>query len=234
MINSEFDDACVENIELRILQHFNAAEDWILDSGDMLYLPPNIAHHGIALNDCMTCSVGFRAPSISDMISDYAETIAAGIDREHRYEDPDLVCQQNPAKIQPTVLAELKTLLTEQLAAMDHRLLRWFGEYTSEPRSGLQPEPPEMQYASFSDLCAALTLKSSFAQAPVCKFLYAEDGDQAWLFVDAKTYTTSAEFAATLSNNRNLPAQQLLAAITNPADQSVLLELYNNGQVLLQ
>ncbi len=234
MINSEFEDACLDNTELRILQRFKAAEEWILDPGDMLYLPPNIAHHGIALNDCMTCSVGFRAPSISDMISDYAEYIAAGIDRERRYQDPDLVRQQNPAEIQPKVLAELKTLLTEQFAVTDHQLLRWFGEYTSEPRSGLHPAPPEKLYASFDDLCAALTLKSRIAQAPVCKFLYAVDAERAWLFVDATSYATSPVFAATLCNNRCLPAQQLLATITDPADQSVLLELYNNGQVSIQ
>ena len=234
MINSKFDDTCVENTELRILQHFDAAEDWVLDPGDMLYLPPNIAHYGIALNDCMTCSVGFRAPSVSNMISEYAEFIAATIDREQRYQDPDLAAQQNPAEIGHAALTRIKTLLTEPLTIDDDKLLQWFGEFSSEPRSGLHAEPPETQYASFHDLCTALLPENRIAQAPVSKFLYARRHDQAWLFVDGKTYVTSPAFAAALSDNRSLEAQHVLASITDRADERVLLDLYNNGQVLLQ
>ena len=234
MINSEFDDACLENTELRILQHFDAAEDWVLDPGDMLYLPPNIAHYGIALNDCMTCSVGFRAPSVSNMISEYAEFIAASIDREQRYQDPDLAYQQNPAEIRHAVLTRIKNLLTEQLTIDDDKLLRWFGEFTSEPRAGVHPEPPETQYASFDDLCSALIPENRIAQASVSKFLYAQRDDQAWLFVDGMTYMTSPALAAALSDNRSLEAQHVLASITDPADERVLLDLYNNGQVLLR
>ncbi|MBT8126542.1 MAG: cupin domain-containing protein [Gammaproteobacteria bacterium] len=234
MINSDFDETCLDDTELRILQHFDAAEDWVLDPGDMLYLPPNIAHYGIALNDCMTCSVGFRAPSVSNMISEYAEFIAAATDREQRYQDPDLAYQQNPAEIQRTVLTRIKTLLAMQLAIDDDKLLRWFGEFTSEPRSGLHTEPPETQYASFHELCTAFTLETRIAQAPVSKYLYARRQDQAWLFVDGKTYVTSPAFAAVLSGNRSLATRDVLASITDPADERVLLDLYNNGQLLIQ
>jgi 50S ribosomal protein L16 3-hydroxylase len=234
MINSEFDDTCLDNTELRILQHFDAAEDWVLDPGDMLYLPPNIAHYGIALNDCMTCSVGFRAPSVSNLISEYAEFIAAAIDREQRYQDPDLRCQQSPAEIRRAVLTRIKTLLTEQLTVDDDKLLRWFGEFSSEPRSGLHPAPPETQHASFHELCATLTQETRTAQASASKFLYARHDDQAWLFVDGKTYATSRAFAAALSDNRNLSTRDVLASIADPVDERVLLDLYNNGQLIIQ
>ena len=234
MINREFDDTCVENTELRILQHFDASEDWVLDPGDMLYLPPNIAHYGIALNDCMTCSVGFRAPSLSNIISEYAEFIAATIDREQCFQDPDLAYQQNPAEIRHAALTRIKTLLTEQLTIDDDKLIQWFGEFSSEARSGLHPEPPEKQYMSFHDFCTALIPENRIAQAPVSKFLYVRRQHRAWLFVDGKTYVTSVVFAAALSDNRSLGVQHVLASIADPADERVLLDLYNNGQVLLQ
>jgi len=233
MINKDFDDACLDGTELRILQHFSAADDWILNPGDMLYLPPNIAHHGIALNECMTCSIGFRAPAVSNMVGEYAEFIAADIDPALRYQDPDRVCQQYPAEISPGALAQIKTLLAAQLTVDNDSLLRWFGEFSSEPRSGMHTHPPDTLLTSYNDLLANLTAGSIIAQSPVSKFLFSRDNDAALLFVDGSSYATSLTFAATLTDTRELPARQLLESIKDQADQQALLDLYNNGCLLI-
>jgi len=66
-IGAQRDLSLKEGLPLKVLQHFEADEEWLLEPGDMLYLPPHIAHEGVAEGECMTCSIGFRAPSESEL-----------------------------------------------------------------------------------------------------------------------------------------------------------------------
>ena len=98
-ISHQHSDRYIEDIELKILSEFNADEDWLLDPGDMLYLPPNLAHYGIAKGPCMTASVGFRAPSARAMISEFAEYIANHVPESLRYSDRGIQQQAHPSEI---------------------------------------------------------------------------------------------------------------------------------------
>ena len=60
----------LKNTELKILAGFEPLQEWVLEPGDILYLPPKIAHHGVAIGDCTTFSVGFRAPAATEMMDD--------------------------------------------------------------------------------------------------------------------------------------------------------------------
>ncbi len=234
MINQDYDDTCLEGTELRILEHFTAAEDWTLDPGDMLYLPPNIAHYGIALNECMTCSVGFRAPSISNMVSEYAENLAADIDQSLRYEDPDLVCTPSPAEISPDALKRISSIIAAQLIVDDERLVRWFGEFSSESRSGMHTELPDNPISTYDELAASLTTDDIITQSPAVKFLFARSSDdKALLFVDGTSFTTSQAFASALTDNREINARHLIESANDQADQQTLLELYNCGYLII-
>ncbi|MGD8582445.1 MAG: cupin domain-containing protein [Gammaproteobacteria bacterium] len=233
MINKDYDPACLDDTELRILKHFNASEDWMLNPGDMLYLPPDIAHYGIAVNECMTCSVGFRAPSVSNMVSEYAEALAAGIAQEQRYEDPDLGCQQHPAEISHQALVRIRSMLNEQLKVNDESIKQWFGKFSSESRSGTHPCPPDRKMATYDDLIALLSPDAGISQSPVAKFLFCRTDNAALLFVDGTSYETSRDFAITLTDERDITYRRLIRSIAGAADQQVLLELYNNGYVLI-
>ena len=235
MISSDYDDACLDGTELRILAHFSAAQEWVLEPGDMLYLPPNIAHHGVALNECMTCSVGFRAPGTSDMVVAYAEHIASGINQALRYQDPALTYQQNPAEISSEALTRIQAMIAEQLAVTGQRVQRWFGEYCSEPRSGMQNDSPQTLYTSCDELISALHGDCIIAQSPASKFLFIRTGsDDALLFVDGISYPTSQAFAITLTERRDNPVSVLIDSLNSEADRQALLELYNTGSLQLQ
>jgi 50S ribosomal protein L16 3-hydroxylase len=235
MINSDYDDTCLEGTELRILAHFSAAQEWILEPGDMLYLPPNIAHHGVALNECMTCSVGFRAPAVSNLVSEYAECIASGIEHSLRYEDPELVCQPNPAEIDTHALARVKAIVAEQLTVTDDSFLRWFGEYCSESRHGVHGSRPDEPFSCYQDLVSTLHLDSMIVQSPASKFLFIRTGtDDALLFVDGLSYPASRAFAIKLTDERKHTLQSLIDSVNSQADQQALLELYNAGSLQLQ
>ncbi len=234
MVNTEYDETCVEDTELRILKNFNSAEDWILEPGDMLYLPPHVAHHGIAVNGpCMTCSAGFRSPSISNLVSEYAETLAADIDPELRYEDPDLDCQLHPAEIPPAAINNIKALLLEQLQVHDDLLQRWFGRYSTEPRAGVHPHYPDRLFDDFDDLVSVLNSSTAIAQSRASKFLFMQSDDSTLLFVDGECYKTSLNFAIAITDQRTFSPATLLNAAQTADDQQVLLHLYNNGNIII-
>ncbi|MEO8161592.1 MAG: cupin domain-containing protein, partial [Arenimonas sp.] len=77
-------------VELKLLQEFTASNEWVLEPGDMLYLPPGVPHHGEAIDACMTFSIGMRAPSRAELLVDLVEELAASLPEESRYADPDL------------------------------------------------------------------------------------------------------------------------------------------------
>jgi 50S ribosomal protein L16 3-hydroxylase len=79
------------DVELKQLAHFEPTHEWLLETGDMLYLPPGVAHDGVAFGGpCMTYSIGMRAPSQAELLIDFAETLAESVPETSRLKDPDL------------------------------------------------------------------------------------------------------------------------------------------------
>ena len=82
--------------KLKLLSNFTPNRDWVLNPGDMLYLPPGVPHHGVALDDdCMTFSIGLRAPSAMELIENFARTQAQLLPDTLRYSDPLLSSHQS-------------------------------------------------------------------------------------------------------------------------------------------
>jgi 50S ribosomal protein L16 3-hydroxylase len=90
----------VPNLPLKILRRFKVEREWILEAGDLLYLPPGVAHEGTALGpDCMTCSIGFRAPQWRELIDPWLETQAARAATADRYSDRGAPATRRPARL---------------------------------------------------------------------------------------------------------------------------------------
>ncbi|MFX9177179.1 cupin domain-containing protein, partial [Acinetobacter baumannii] len=75
---------------------FRPTHEWVLAPGDMLYLPPGVPHHGIAEDACLTFSVGMRAPSAAELLTDFVDALTADADDAIRYADPDLAPARDP------------------------------------------------------------------------------------------------------------------------------------------
>ncbi|MGM3388144.1 cupin domain-containing protein [Stutzerimonas stutzeri] len=139
--------------DLRILAEFQEAEEWVLEPGDMLYLPPRLAHYGTAEDACMTYSLGFRAPSAAEVLTHFTDFLAQFLPDEERYSDADLTPADDPYQIQSDALERLRTMLTEHMN--DERLLlTWFGQFMTEPRYPERVQGPEIEE---SELFAALS-----------------------------------------------------------------------------
>lgn len=147
-ISAQKDLALKPGLPLKVLQHFEPEQEWLLEPGDMLYLPPHIAHDGIAVGECMTCSIGFRSPSANELVGQFLYHLAERGDAvrasrgDRRYRDP-----QQPAVAQP---AQLPPALVDQVGAIlagirwDKRdVVSFLGGYLSEPKSHVVFDAPD-------------------------------------------------------------------------------------------
>ena len=225
-------DNLIPGLDLRIMREFQATEEWILEPGDMLYLPPGIAHYGVALEDCMTFSVGFRAPSHADLITGYLDDMAGRLDPDLRYADPDLSVQQHPGEITPAARQRVRDIIRAALAD-DAALDEWLGRHVTEAKSGHGAEPPETAMDADS-LRERLDEEGYLLRSEYARFSFIAKPNGATLFIDGNAFELAEElaYAAPLLCDRRHYEQALLAPHLDRKDFLTLLAiLYNSGYV---
>ncbi|MCP1623870.1 ribosomal protein uL16 3-hydroxylase [Pseudomonas nitroreducens] len=172
--------------DLRILAEFEETADWVLEPGDMLYLPPRIAHYGIAEDDCMTYSVGFRAPSAAEVLTHFTDFLAQFLSDEERYSDAGMAAMKgdfDQHQIQRDALDRLKNLLQEHMS--DERLLlTWFGQFMTEPR---YPELVAGEEIEEDDLTAAIEDGEVLIRNPSARMAWSEVDVGLLLFASGQT-----------------------------------------------
>ena len=143
-ISPQKDLSLLENMPLKILRNFEPEQEFVLEAGDMLYLPPHYAHDGVAIGECMTYSVGFRAPTFQELGEAFLQFMADSIDLPGRYADPDLTPCKHPAEISRPMLAQVAAELNKVRFTEDDITI-FLGEYLSEPKASVffdAPAPP--------------------------------------------------------------------------------------------
>ena len=125
--------------QIRMLESFSSREEWLLEPGDMLYLPPGIAHWGVAESECLTYSIGFRSPNIADLLADLAvELMAQGYDAHYR--DPAMSQALAGPDIAQAFVAQAKQQLWQAIDN-DDLIGDWFARFMTAPK---YPELAEM------------------------------------------------------------------------------------------
>ena len=125
-----------EDTPLKVLAHFEPEQEFVLEPGDMLYLPPQYAHDGIAEGECMTYSVGFRVPQRGDLGRELLERLAEEAEEiggEVLYRDPDQLAVGAPSEIPAALQAFASDALQRVLKDPD-AVARVLGEYLTEPK----------------------------------------------------------------------------------------------------
>ncbi len=174
--------------DLRLLAHFEPTDEWLLDPGDILYVPPRYAHNGVAVGeDCMTYSIGFRAPSRAELVGGWCDDLVADLADDDRYEDPGLPPQDNPGEISAAALAALHAMVTEKL--FDRQAFAdWFGKFTTTrkyPDIDWQPEVP-MELAELRSLLAS---GLSLIRNPASRFSFIRgEAGAVKLYVDGECF----------------------------------------------
>lgn len=174
--------------DLRLIADFQATDEWVLEPGDILYVPPCFAHDGVAVgDDCMTYSIGFRAPSRAELVEHWSEHLVDALPDEDRYADPDLVRQDHPGEIAASAIDRLHGLVLEALSDRA-TFARWFGAYSSQPKyadTDWQPEEP----ADVNMARALIAAQVPLCRNPASRFAFMAQADDAVsLFVDGQSF----------------------------------------------
>ena len=181
MCNS--DSPLLQHADLRILADFEQSDEWTLEPGDMLYLPPRLAHYGIAEDNCLTYSVGFRAPSAAEVLTHFTDFLGQFLSDEERYSDADAQPVSDPHQIQHDALGRLKNLLNEHMG--DERLLlTWFGQFMTEPR---YPEMVAGEELSEEELIDSLEQGAILIRNPSARMAWSEVDDNLLLFASGQS-----------------------------------------------
>jgi 50S ribosomal protein L16 3-hydroxylase len=146
-IGPQKDLSLVEGLPLKILAKFKPTEEFVLEPGDMLYLPPHYAHDGVAIGDCQTYSIGFRSPSYQELGEAFLQFMADSIDLPGRYADPDLTPAGKPAEIPKHMLGTIADELNKMQFTEDDFTI-FLGEYLSEPKHNVFFTGPEKPLAA--------------------------------------------------------------------------------------
>jgi 50S ribosomal protein L16 3-hydroxylase len=132
-ISAQKDLSLMEGMPLKILQNFQPQQEFVLEPGDMLYLPPHYAHDGTAEDECMTYSIGFRAPSYQELGEAFLQFMMETIDLPGRYADPDLVPSRSPAALSSAMIERVMKQM-EKMRFTKEDVTHFLGEYFSEPK----------------------------------------------------------------------------------------------------
>lgn len=227
------EERIVPDLEVRMLGDFEPDEVWILEPGDMLYLPPRVPHHGIAVGDCMTFSVGFRAPSHEELLSTLLGRALEEVDPAAHYGDPDLELQDDPALISDKAVQRVRRILNALLT--DENLTRWFGELVTKPKGAEFLLPSEESWTA-EGLLEAIRGGASLERVSPNLFAYAEASDTI-LFAHGEAIPLDDDhrFAARLlAGSTPLTREQLTPHLDDTSFTALLAQLVNLGHLVVE
>jgi len=228
------DDNFIPDIALNILQQFDAEQEWVLEPGDMLYLPPGVAHYGVADGDCITISIGFRAPSHAQLISGFVDDYLAGQESEVFYADAGRPLPQHPAEIDSNSLASLRNIIRMQFLP-DGLIDNWLGKFLTEPKQLDAVLPLDIPF----DRDAVLRMIRSqpvLLRNPWSRLAYIHQGKQLQLFAAGHSWDIDAalyESVIWLCDHQVYHLSTHQAWLQNAEFVDLLTELVNLGIILI-
>ena len=211
---------------LKILKRFRPQHAWVLSAGDMLYLPPQIAHEGTAVDACTTYSIGFRAPAAHELATAFLDWLRDRIAVDGRYADLGLAASREPARIGVT-LQRYATATLSRIRWNERDAARFLGSYLTEPKSIVRFEPPPrpLSRASFNREAKRRGVRLDTRT----QLLY----DERHLFINGERMRWSAE--STAGALKKLANERLLAGaeLRRSGPLSILYDWYRDGYLHL-
>jgi len=218
------------DVELKQLAHFESTHEWMLDPGDMLYLPPGVPHDGVAFGGpCMTFSIGMRAPSQAELTGDLADHIAEHLPEELRYADPDLTPAKATGEIDRAAMERLKTALPFAAALNDAMLRDWFGRFITRYRNAQVPVPLDKPFDDAA-LGKQLDAGATLLRHPWSRMAWTRAKSNGTLYVSGHAYPATTALAQQLCEQREF----VVIHKPNVVERTLLLALVNDGHLLVR
>lgn len=220
-----------DDVELKLLRQFNATHEWTLEPGDMLYLPPGTPHDGVAVGECMTFSIGMRAPSRAELLAAFAEEMAARLPESLRYADPDLKPASERGEIDEHALRRARAALGPVAQMMDAETFAdFFGRFITAYRSARAAEPPKRK-TSAEKLAAELP-HLVMRRDPWSRFAWRRAARGAILYVSGEQYVCPLAWARALCGLESALDGHRLAQLPSQEQGATLLtKLLNEGHL---
>lgn len=231
------------NAPLKLLKHFQPNKEWVLGPGDVLYLPPGVPHHGVAVDTCTTWSVGLRAPSDAELLTAMATALLdagpeygpdfgpnsgpnSGPDAA-RYSDPDLAAPSHWHELDGAGLTRIKAALTRALERMDAQFLaQQAGRFLCRYRSP-RALTPRARPASAVQFERRLHGGARLQRNPWHRLLWTREGKLARLHCSELSVLLSIAHAEWLAGERGLDAADWAGLA--PEARSALWQMHGLG-----
>lgn len=226
----------LDGTPLSILKTFDSGDDWVLEPGDMLYLPPQLAHWGIAQgDDCMTYSFGFRAPSHADILGELAHDIGSNLSNDQRYTDAGIRLQDNPGEISADAIEQIQSIIKQHLQDPS-AIAAWLGRYMTESKYSESDEEDTEQNNWHSDdwlvniACGAVIERNLGARFAYYQGDKNELGVQ--LYVDGQSYDCDLALAEKLCLQTEFLEEDL--SDLNAEQLALISNLLNRGSLCIE
>ena len=227
-IGKQKDLTLQKDVPLKILANFAPEQEFVLDAGDMLYLPPMYAHEGVAVGECMTYSIGFRAPAelelARELLQRFADDTLEEEEEKILYKDPKQVAVEEPALI-PSALLDFAKQAVEKAMSDPDALARNLGEYLTEPKANVWFDEPEPD----SEEDIILTRQNRVDLHPRSQMLF----DARHIFLNGESWRAAgadAKLMQKLANQRFLQPKDLNKA--SDGAMALLQEWADTGWLL--
>jgi 50S ribosomal protein L16 3-hydroxylase len=168
----------------------------------MLYLPPHCAHNGIAEDDCMTYSIGFRTPAYQELAEQFLVYLQDRIQVEGMYADPDLKAQKHPSEIGAAMLDQVERAI-KQVRWDREDIANFLGCYLSEPKPHIYFDSPErpLSEAKFRQSVLKQGVELDLKSQMLCH--------AGWIFFNGEAFEAAQsdyQLLRQLADTRELPA----------------------------
>lgn len=222
-------------IRIKVLQNIEPWFDEVMNPGDLLYLPPGLAHYGVAQNECMTFSVGFRAPALAHVLERVVDHALEATGSQQLYADPDLTLQENPGQLTD---ASLERLRSQVLALLQDpvRFRNAVAPLLAESKyEDYEPEPAELDDDELTEVLAAGAV---LRRDPASRFVFLGTADSATEFYINGENThlpeSAARLGALLASRRTLGNTDLTGLLDDEASRHWLACQIRDGHWFLE
>ncbi len=227
----DYKTSLTPDLPIALLDEFEADEEWLLEAGDMLYLPPNMPHYGIAEGACFTFSVGFRAPQTVELVQSWLETFSKEPEFRQRFNDAGRVLQENSGEISQKDLASMTQLIQSAISKQSPNISIFLGKHLTETRG----EAPEINTSELSKSLNQSTIEDGdYERESWLRMAYLEKEQDLHFFADGHHITLPLALKADiqeLCENYYFSHESLKTLKKNAAFNTLFTKLINEGGI---
>lgn len=220
---------------LRILKKFNKQQEFLLNEGDVLYIPPGVAHWGVSLTDSQCFSIGFRAPSAVEMVQGFAQYLEDSVGLDQRFQDQTQHPRRWPGLIGARDLKHAYRLMVDAISD-EHAFCDWFGQHVTNQREWLGWETETGKWEEKS-LKSAVLNGASFIWSPASRSAFFVAKDHVRLFINGESRILPMEsevFVRVLTSRQILTRVDLELILDIPVLLTLLTDLLELGYARLR